>query len=251
MRLVRLAYHFLVRQTMPWPAVGCYDRLINTVAEFYLRPLCDEIAAAFPSASTILDIGTGAGHLPIMLAQGKANYRIIGVDLSRACLRVARRRAAKAGVADRVSFVRANLVKGACDLPPADLAVSTCSLHHWRWPVRVLRATARLLKPSGEIWLMDDFSEASDGARRQWVERVEKTANPGWLFRTVFWFENRFLAYSRDELAAMVTKAGLELIEFKTRDVFFIARIRRPQMGVSQQAPSYPSLLRYTTSSRM
>jgi len=78
------------------------------------------------------------------------------------------------------------------------------------------------------------------GARHQWVERVEKAANPGRLFRTVFRFESRFLAYSRDELAAMVAKAGLELIEFKTRDVFFIARIRRAQTGPSQQAPSYP-----------
>jgi len=224
--LLRFAHRFLVRQTMPRYAVDYYDALIASVSEFYLGPFRDEILRCLPSSATILDIGTGPGHLPVMLAQANPAYRIVGVDLSEAVLRAARRRAAGAGVSERVQFRRVDIEKDASDLPRADLAISACSLHHWRYPVRMLRAISNLLKPGGRIWILDDFGEISSEARRTWVERVERAANAGWAFRTVFRFESRYLAYTRSEFEAICGESALELVEFKYRDVFFLAKIR-------------------------
>ena len=210
---------------MPAPVCGYYTRLIASITEFYLRPLCNEILAAFLFPADILDLGTGTGQLPIMLAQGNSGYRVTGIDLSETGLRLAREQAVRAAVADRVQFVRANIEKGSPELRAADLVVSTCSLHHWRHPVRMLRGAARLLKENGEIWLVDDFAEVANEARRRWVARVESAAHAGWLFRTVFQFESRFLAYSRTEIETMCRRAGLCIVEFRTRDVFFQARI--------------------------
>ena len=224
--LLRFAHRFLVRQTMPRYAVDYYDALIASVSDFYLRPFRDEVLGCFPSSATILDIGTGPGHLPVMLAQANPAYRIVGVDLSEAVLRAARRRAADAELSDQVEFRRVDIEKDASDLPHADLAISACSLHHWRYPVRMLRAISNLLKPGGQIWILDDCGETSNEARKAWVERVEKAANAGWVFRTVFRLESRYLAYTRSEFEAICGKSALELVEFKCRDVFFLAKIR-------------------------
>lgn len=227
MGILRLVHRYLVRQTMPAMSVRYYDHLIDSVADFYLTPFCNDIESAFQSPATIIDIGTGTGQLPVMLARANPQYRIIGMDLSEECLCKARQNAKDAGVSDRVRFMRINLGAGNADLPAADLAVSTCSLHHWRHPDRMLRAISNLLKPSGQIWIMDDFGDASNDARRDWIERVENAAHAGWLFPAVFQFESRHLAYKKSEFENICHRAGLRLLSFESRDVFFIARLQK------------------------
>lgn len=225
MGLLRWVHRYLVRQTMPDFAVRYYDELISPIAPFYLGPFRDEILRSLPGPATILDIGTGPGHLPVLLAQANPSYRIVGVDLSEESLRVGRRRAATAGVANRVAFIRVDVQKDGYDLPLADLAVSTCSLHHWRHPAGILRSVSQLVKPSGEIWILDDWRETSDNARQKWIARVESAVGPRRLFRTVFRFESQYLAYDRRELDRLCEKAGLRLVAFDVADVFFLARI--------------------------
>jgi release factor glutamine methyltransferase len=64
----------------------------------------------------ILDIGTGSGCLAVSLAVELASARVIASDVSPAALDVARRNAARHGVADRIQFVRANMFDGIGDV---------------------------------------------------------------------------------------------------------------------------------------
>ena len=74
---------------------------------------------------------------------------------------------------------------------------------------------------------MDDFGEVTNAERRAWVARVEEAARAGWLFRTVFMFESRALAYTRAEFEEICRESNLRIIEFKRRDVFFVAKMVR------------------------
>jgi len=225
MNIARLLHRFLVRQTMPFWAVTYYDRMIEALAHVYLGPLADRICKAFPGPIHILDVGTGTGQLPIMLARKNHQYRITGVDLSESCLRIGGKKAAAAGVGDHIEFICA----GAEDIPlepgSVNLVVSTCSLHHWRYPVCILRKVSGLLADKGEIWIMDDWQDASHEDRKKWVELVEGIAGAGILFKCVFWFESRYLAYSQYELERLCEKADLSLFEFSSEGVFFLIRI--------------------------
>ncbi len=60
----------------------------------------------------ILDVGTGSGCLAVALARAFAGAKVIATDRSGEALAVARRNAARLGVADRVRFVLANLLAG-------------------------------------------------------------------------------------------------------------------------------------------
>ena len=227
-KALRLAHRCLVRQARPGLAVPYYDRMIDAIAVPYLGPFCPAVMRAFPGPTRILDAGAGTGQLALMLAQGNPQYTILAVDLSDACLRGGRRKALDHGVGDRLTFTLADLERCPIQSGCADLVVSTCSLHHWRHPARVLRELARVLVPAGEIWIMDDSADATEEARAEWLGLVQEVANTGLLFRTVFWFESRFLAYSENEVSRLCVEANLNLLDFVVTGVFFWARMAKP-----------------------
>ncbi len=223
MRLVRPLYHWLIPQAMPRAAVDYYDRLIDGVTDTYLRPFAQEILTAYPGSARILDIGTGTGQLPVLLAKANPHYTLIGVDLSRKCVEMGRLRAEGAGLGKRVRFCEMDILRDVGMDESFDLVISTCSLHHWRWPVRMLRAAAGLLNEDGRIWIIDESADAKRDARREWMRRVESSGRPLWLFRTVFSFELKHLAYSRQEIETLCHRAGLRILDYVTREVFFQA----------------------------
>ena len=220
MKPLRLLHRCLVPQAMPAAAVGYYDRMSEGVAGFYLAPLVEDINAAFGAGISILDVGTGTGHLPVLLARGNGRFRITGLDLSGASIRRAQAHAERAGVSRNIRFIHG----GISDIHDRyDLVVSTCSLHHWRSPVRMLRGMGDLLAHSGRLWIMDDSGDAAASERREWVRRVEGAFDAGFLFRTVFNFEIRHLAYREHEIRALCRRARLQVLDFRRRDVFFVA----------------------------
>jgi len=219
--LVRWLYHAIAPQTMPRAAVDYYARLIDGLRDEYFHPFRDEVLQSYPQPSRILDVGSGTGQLCLLLADAFESCHIVGIDLSKSCIEVARERAASAGLSNRVSFLCIDLTSDNWQPESFDLVLSTCSLHHWRRPALMLAAARRLLAPSGQLWIMDDFAGASVDDRRRWVQIVEHRCQPGWVFRWVFHFESRFLAYSRQELDELLVSAGLEATSFSTHEAFF------------------------------
>ncbi|MFD0957834.1 peptide chain release factor N(5)-glutamine methyltransferase [Paenibacillus chungangensis] len=64
-------------------------------------------AAAGP---TVVDVGTGSGAIAVTLAAQRHDWRVSASDLSPDALEVARRNAARHGVADRVQFLQGDLL---------------------------------------------------------------------------------------------------------------------------------------------
>ena len=64
------------------------------------------------SRPLIVDVGTGSGCIAIVLAREVPGARVIATDVSGNALRVARRNAARHGVADRVTFVETSFLEG-------------------------------------------------------------------------------------------------------------------------------------------
>ncbi|MHC5056975.1 MAG: beta-ketoacyl synthase N-terminal-like domain-containing protein [Planctomycetota bacterium] len=155
-------------------------------------------------------------------------------DLSGGCLRVAREGAEREGLAHRVSFVRANLERCALESGCADLVVSTCSLHHWRRPGVVLRELRRLTTQAGQVWILDHSPAATAADRRKWVARVRRAAGTGALFRAIYTFESRFLAYSEGELRKLCRDAGLDVTSYEIRGMFLLAKMRWASSGHSR-----------------
>ena len=78
--------------------------------------LCELLVAESKSGgcgwktNTIVDVGTGSGCIALALAASVPDARMLGVDLSDDALALARENAAQAGLGERVSFVKSDLL---------------------------------------------------------------------------------------------------------------------------------------------
>jgi ubiquinone/menaquinone biosynthesis C-methylase UbiE len=107
------------------------------------------------SGHRILEIGCGTGNLLMAVARRRPGAELIGIDPDPGALRRARRKAARAGVP--VALNRAF----AGDLPVPDRSIdrvlSSFMLHHLDddEKVRAMREACRVLRPGGELHLVD------------------------------------------------------------------------------------------------
>jgi SAM-dependent methyltransferase len=136
------------------PSAGAYDALVATLLEGFYAHVAGEVAAAHPGGN-LLEVGSGPGRLAVRLAREAPGMTLTGVDISNAMVERAARRAAGAGLSERVRFE----VGDVAALPLSDGkfegVVSTLSLHHWPEPTHGLAEIHRVLKPGGEARIYD------------------------------------------------------------------------------------------------
>ena len=115
-------------------------------------------AAVNPTATTLLDIGCGAGNYTLKMMTSLPLRSVTLIDLSQPMLRraVERISAAHAGLA--VTPVQADIRETALPPDSFDIAVAAATLHHLRgddeWQ-SVFAAIHRSLKPGGSFWIWD------------------------------------------------------------------------------------------------
>ena len=106
-----------------------------------------------PSA-TVIDLGCGTGAFALHAA--KRYRKIYGVDVSKAMLGRARRKAKRAGLAN-LEFHHGGFLTYEHRAPPVDATVSVAALHHLPdfWKLVGLHRVASMLKPGGRLYLFD------------------------------------------------------------------------------------------------
>ena len=104
------------------PAVLVPRPETELIVERALAALDGRPDAAPPAV--LVDVGTGSGCLAVALAHTCPAITVIATDVSAEALAVARRNAARHGVADRVKLVAGDLLTALVDRPFADLVVS-------------------------------------------------------------------------------------------------------------------------------
>ena len=136
------------------PSARAYDALVASILEGFYARVAGEVAAAHPGGK-VLEVGSGPGRLAVRLAREAPSMTLTGVDISEAMVERAARRAAGAGLSERVRFEVGDV--GALTLPDGEFdgVVSTLSLHHWPNPVKGLAEIHRVLKPGGEARIYD------------------------------------------------------------------------------------------------
>jgi ubiquinone/menaquinone biosynthesis C-methylase UbiE len=154
-------------ERIPGVLATAYEKATRMVVESYYRPVAGEIVANL-NEGTILDLGTGPGYLPVEIAKRSPTINVIGVDLSRKLIEMARSNASKAGLADRLSFQSGNAGRLEFADSSFDMVISTGMLHSLKEPVAVLQEIHRVLKAGREAWIFDPAKVASRVDREKW-----------------------------------------------------------------------------------
>ena len=147
----------------------------------YLRLLVDShplrapvvraaVRAFAPAAgSRGLDVGYGAGHAALVLAEavGPAGY-VTGVDIEPTFLAHARALADEAGLAARIAFHAGDMLRLPFDDDGFDWAWSMDSIgHHPTGDSRAIDELVRVVRPGGAVALLLHASDASEDGRKK------------------------------------------------------------------------------------
>ena len=119
-------------------------------------PALDDVEAKLTAGATVADIGCGHGASTIVLATAFPNSTIVGFDYHGESIDVARKRAAEAGVADRVRFE----VASAADFPGEGYALACVfdALHDMGDPVEAAAHIRAALAPDGTMLVVEPMA---------------------------------------------------------------------------------------------
>lgn len=151
--------------------------------------------------SRVLDVGCGTGFavltLGSMLTEGKA----CGVDISEEMISQAQAKVSPE-ITERVEFRRASSDNIPYPSAEFDYIMCTNSFHHYPDPLLALAEMRRLLKPGGELIILDN---AVDLSLYTWLwDRALRIVEKGHV---------RY--YRSKEIGEMVRKAGFEPVQLR------------------------------------
>jgi SAM-dependent methyltransferase len=122
-------------------------------------PALDGVADKLAAGASVADIGCGYGASAIVLARAYPNSTYVGFDNHAESIDVARKRAAEAGVSDRVRFE----VAAAADYPGSeyDLVCAFDSLHDMGDPVAAAAHVRQSLAADGTFLMVEPMAGES------------------------------------------------------------------------------------------
>jgi ubiquinone/menaquinone biosynthesis C-methylase UbiE len=190
-------------ERIPGPLASSYEKATRMVIETYYRQVAEEIVSRCDKG-VILDLGTGPGYLPIQIAKRAPDLKIVGVDLSRKLIQLAKANAQIAGLSDQLTFEVGNSASLRFDDGSFDMVISTGMLHSLKKPISVIQEIHRVLRNDGEAWIYDPAKVASQVDRKKWRASLSLREQFFlWLFKLVG-LHRPIATYKRSQVIPMV-----------------------------------------------
>jgi 2-polyprenyl-3-methyl-5-hydroxy-6-metoxy-1,4-benzoquinol methylase len=185
----RLAEVYRGRRTLSWADMGDDAREGQAAANraLFLGPLVHDFLPAVPGVDAALaaggrvaDIGCGYGWSSVGIASRWPAARVDGFDVDVPSVERARRHAAEAGVAERVTVRAADVRELLGDDPDGDsvlegaydLVTAFECIHDLPDPVGVLGAMRRMVRAGGTVLVMDEAVDERFSAPGSDVDRL-------------------------------------------------------------------------------
>ena len=178
--------------------------------------LARRISGQIAQNSTVLEVAPGPGYFSIGLAK-LGSYAITGLDISQTMVRMAAKKAAKAGV-------EADFKQGsASNMPfPAgsfDFLLCRAAFKNFAQPVSALQEMCRVLRPGGRGLIIDlkrnaspeEVSRAVDAMGLSWFNRI--------MTRLAFKTMLIKSAYTKEEFQQMLAQANFSSVEIDEGDM--------------------------------
>ncbi len=136
-------------------AANEYDRMSRTPQFKLIRRDFAQKLKKYIVDGRIVDVGCGPGYLLQLIAKDYPTIKLIGLDLSKEMIERAKANFKLLGLHGRVEFGEGSVDHMPFGDETQDFVVSTFSLHHWTNPVVSFNEIYRVLKPGGQLLLLD------------------------------------------------------------------------------------------------
>jgi ubiquinone/menaquinone biosynthesis C-methylase UbiE len=175
------------------------------------RQSAEVVAAQLPGGGSVLEVAPGPGYLAIALAR-LGPYRVVGLDISRSFVEMARQNAKEAGV--EVAFEHGNASAMPFAPDSFDFIVCRAAFKNFSEPVVALAEMHRVLKPGGRALILDLRPDATSQAINAEVRKMKLGWFSSLLTRLIFKYSLIRRAYSQEQFRQMAAQTP-----FKTCDI--------------------------------
>ena len=196
-------------ERIPGVLASSYEKATKLAVESYYHRVAEEVVSVFKQG-LLLDVGTGPGNLPVEIIKLAPGIQIVGVDLSRQLIRMARARARKAGFSQQIVFEVANAANLRFDDDSFDMVISTGMLHSLRKPSKVFKEIFRVLKQGGNAWVYDPARVTQHIEKRQWKSSLNARERFFLWFFGLLGLQKPIELYSRNEMVPIIEAAGFD-----------------------------------------
>jgi ubiquinone/menaquinone biosynthesis C-methylase UbiE len=171
-----------------------------------------DLAAPLASGASILEVAPGPGYLAIELAK-LGRFRVVGLDISKTCVEIARENARKAAV--EIAFHHGNAAEMPFDANSFDFLVCRAAFKNFSEPVRSLTEMHRVLKSGGRALIIDLRKDASPRDIAAAVDGMKLSRLNALLTRLVFKHMLLGRAHSKESFQKMAAQTPFETCSFR------------------------------------
>jgi ubiquinone/menaquinone biosynthesis C-methylase UbiE len=136
-------------------AAEAYDRLSRMPQFALIRRSFVKKLRRYAVEGSITDVGCGPGYLLLLIAEELPAHKLVGVDISGEMVGRAKANFDTVGLGGRAEFRVGSAERLPFNDDTQDLIVSTLSLHHWADPQSAFDEFYRVLRPGGQIFMLD------------------------------------------------------------------------------------------------
>lgn len=184
-------------------AARWYDKYTRKHRLSEMTEYAKEVAKRIQDGSSILEVAPGPGYLAIELAK-LGTFSIIGLDISKDFVEIARKNAKEAGV--KVEFQQGNV----SDIPfpdnTFDFIICTAAFKNFKEPLTALNQKYRVLRSGGAALIIDMNRNASDQQIEEYTRNIGAKGADKLFMKLMFKYFLRNGAYTKDEFVGLISK---------------------------------------------
>jgi ubiquinone/menaquinone biosynthesis C-methylase UbiE len=180
--------------------------------------LAQRVAGQIAEGSDVLEVAPGPGYFCIELAK-VGNYAITGIDISHTFVKMAAKKAARAGV--QVKFLQGTAARLPFPAESFDFLLCRAAFKNFAEPVSALREMCRVLRPGGRALIIDLKANASPDEISHCVDTLG--LSPFNQFLTKLAFRTRLLkrAYTRQQFERMLGLTKFSSVAIEESEIGF------------------------------
>jgi ubiquinone/menaquinone biosynthesis C-methylase UbiE len=187
----------------------------KSIAEF--SKLAKHIADSLRPGDHVLEVAPGPGYLAIALAQ-LGSYRIVGLDISRSFVRIARDNATRNRV--DVDFQEGDAAAMPFAAEAFDCVVCRAAFKNFSDPVGALAEMHRVLRPRGRALIVDMRKDASNRSITDEVAKMNLGSIDAFITRMTL-SALRKRAYSRPDFERMLEATPFDRSDIREQPLGF------------------------------
>jgi ubiquinone/menaquinone biosynthesis C-methylase UbiE len=189
-----------------------------------MKAYAKEVDKYIHNGCSVLEVAPGPGYLAIELAK-LGNHKIIGLDISKDFVEIARRNAKEAGV--EVKFRQGSVA----DIPFADntfdFIICTAAFKNFKEPFKALNQMYRVLKSGGTALIIDMNRNASNQQIEDYTKFMGAKAIDKLFMKLIFRYFLRNGAYTKDEFMNLISKTVFKEFDIKEEGIGFYIYLRK------------------------